>query len=106
MTKVISQTFHRFNLEAFVWLGGLLALALMNPGNESHYSLCLLKNIGFNFCPGCGLGHSISYFLHGELVRSFQTHPLGIVATIILTSRILSLLKDRLWTVTASADKP
>jgi hypothetical protein len=52
--------------------------------------------MGFKYCPGCGLGHSISYFLHGEVTRSLQTHPLGIIATVILVSRIFSLLKGAL----------
>jgi hypothetical protein len=93
MKESVSQAIRKINLEALIWLGGLLALALMNPDGTQHYSLCIFKNLGFNFCPGCGLGHSISYFLHGDLVHSWQAHPLGIVATIILLSRALSLLR-------------
>jgi hypothetical protein len=93
MKKSVSRVIRKINLEAIVWLGGLLALALMNPDGTQHYSLCIFKNLGFKYCPGCGLGHSISYFLHGELNRSLQAHPLGIVATIILVSRSISLLR-------------
>lgn len=93
MKRLISQVTHKINPEAIVWLGGLLALALMNPDSTQHYSFCVFKNLGFNYCPGCGLGHSISYFLHGDLVRSWQVHPLGVVATIILVTRTLSLLR-------------
>jgi hypothetical protein len=93
MKKSIAQLIHKINLEAIVWLGGLLALALMNPDNAQHYSLCIFKNLGLSFCPGCGLGHSISYFLHGDLVHSLQAHPLGVIATIILVSRSISLLR-------------
>jgi hypothetical protein len=93
MKKFLSQVIHKISLEAIAWLGGLSALALMSPDSTQHYSFCVFKNLGFNYCPGCGLGHSISYFLHGDLALSWQAHPLGAVATIILVSRAFSLLR-------------
>jgi TM2 domain-containing membrane protein YozV len=56
-----------------------------------NFSLCPLKNIGIN-CPGCGLGRSISYALHGNFKQSLNTHPVGIPAIVILVHRILSLI--------------
>jgi hypothetical protein len=94
--KLISDVCRRINLEALVWIVGLLFLALTYPDSGSHSSLCVFKNMGFKYCPGCGIGHSISYFLHGDVARSLQTHPLGIFATVVLVSRIFSLLKDAL----------
>jgi hypothetical protein len=94
--KSISDLCRRINLEALIWIAGLLFLALTYPDSSSHSSLCIFKNMGFRFCPGCGLGHSISYFLHGDVARSLETHPLGIFATVVLMSRIFSLLKDAL----------
>jgi hypothetical protein len=96
MMKLISDVCRRINLEALVWIVGLLFLAFTHPDSSSHSSLCIFKNMGFKYCPGCGLGHSISYFLHGDVTRSLQTHPLGIFATVILVSRIFSLLKGAL----------
>jgi hypothetical protein len=96
MMKLISDVCRRINLEALVWIVGLLFLAFSHPDGSSHSSLCIFKNMGFKYCPGCGLGHSISYFLHGEVTRSLQTHPLGIFATVMLVSRIFSLLKGAL----------
>jgi len=93
MKESVSKAIRKINLEAFVWLAGLSLLAMMNPDGTQHYSLCVFKNLGLNFCPGCGLGHSISYFLHGDLLRSWQAHPLGAIATIILLSRAFSLLR-------------
>lgn len=87
-------------LEAVVWLAGLVVMALLPPGEQSHFSLCPLKNLGFGFCPGCGLGHSISYLFHGHLVLSLSAHPLGIFAVIVLSFRILQLTKhyySKLW---------
>jgi hypothetical protein len=68
-----------------------MALALMNPGTDIHYSFCFFKFIGIKFCPGCGLGHSISFLFHGNLAASFSAHPLGIFAVIIILFRIYQL---------------
>lgn len=86
--------FFRKNLEAFIWIGALISLAFLNPENEQHYSLCVFHNLGFKYCPGCGLGHSISYFFRGELQNSFYAHPLGIVAVFILVSRIIKVFRN------------
>jgi hypothetical protein len=75
-------------IEALVWVTGLLILALYNPLQGEHMSMCVFNNIGFKFCPGCGLGRSISYFLHGDIMMSFSTHPAGIPAVAILVFRI------------------
>jgi len=82
----------KINPEAWVWLAGLTVLAFLNPDNCAHYSICPFKNLGFKYCPGCGLGHSITYFFHGNIKESIQTHILGIPAVLILTSRIISLI--------------
>ncbi len=75
------------------WLLAILLLALSNPAGEGHLSLCPLKNMGFNFCPGCGLGHSIAWLFKGQFASSFQHHPLGIPAVAILLHRSFNLLK-------------
>lgn len=76
--------------ELIVWTIGLLALAI-SDFPASCVGFCPFKWLGFAWCPGCGLGRSISYLLHGNLNLSFQTHPLGGAALIILASRILKL---------------
>ncbi|HSG68582.1 MAG TPA: DUF2752 domain-containing protein [Bacteroidales bacterium] len=84
--------FLRRNLEAFFWIGAIVALAFTSPVDACH-SLCPLSNLGFEWCPGCGLGHSISWLFRGDLIRSFNTHPLGIPAVIILTIRTVNILR-------------
>ena len=59
--------------------------------NQEHFSLCLNKIIGIDFCFGCGIGRSISSTLNGEFLKSFQFHFFGIPATIILINRIYNL---------------
>ena len=83
----------RLDPELLMWVSGLLYLALIDPGSEGHLSLCIFRAVGFEYCPGCGLGKSISYLFHGDFSRSFGLHPLGSVAVIILAGRIGSLIR-------------
>src|SRR5687768_12941054 len=82
----------RFPWEALIWISGLILLALMSP-EIGHFTICPLSNLGFDFCPGCGLGRSISLLFRGRVLESFAAHPLGIFAVIILTYRIFHLTK-------------
>lgn len=81
------------NFEALIWMGGLLYLALSNPSASDHFSFCVFRWLGFERCPGCGLGHSMSYLFQGDVYQSFQAHPLGVFAVAILSFRIVSILK-------------
>ena len=81
------------NLEAVIWILGLSYLAIFNPITDHHFTICPIKNLGFSFCPGCGLGESISHLFRFELRESFISHPLGIIALPILIYRIIFLLR-------------
>ncbi|MDZ7896553.1 MAG: DUF2752 domain-containing protein [Arcicella sp.] len=83
----------QINIELIFWIGGLACLALMNP-SEAHFSLCPIKNLGISFCPGCGLGHSISFLFHGQIKESFNHHPLGVFALLVIFWRIFQLVKN------------
>jgi len=63
------------------------------PVDHTGTSLCMFHQLGIESCPGCGLGHSISAVLHGNLVLSFENHPLGIVAVLLLIFRIIVVFK-------------
>jgi hypothetical protein len=86
----------RFPLEALIWISGLILLVVYSPAEGNHFTICPLYNLGFEHCPGCGLGRSISLFFRGDIIESFQAHPLGIIAVIILTYRIIELTKKHL----------
>jgi hypothetical protein len=77
--------------EAFIWIAALLFLAVSDPADH-HYTLCPFSNLGFEFCPGCGIGHSIGYLFRGDFIRSFETHPLGIFAIILISYRTFQIL--------------
>lgn len=83
--------------EVTVWIVALIVFATMSPVDE-HASLCPFKMLGLGFCPGCGLGHSISWLFHGNLVASFNAHPLGWFAVAMLLYRIITLLKNAVST--------
>lgn len=85
-----------FNLEAILWSAGLLYLAFIDPYQSGHLDFCLFKLVGIEFCPGCGLGKSISMIFHGDLIHSIMCHPLGIFAFIFIGARIISLINSTL----------
>ena len=80
-----------FSFELSFWIVSLMYLVMINPA-ESHFSLCLFNRLGFTWCPGCGIGHSISYLLHGEFLKSLETHWLGTFALLVIVYRILQLI--------------
>jgi hypothetical protein len=77
--------------EALIWISALVFLAVSDPAVH-HYTLCPLDNLGFSYCPGCGLGRSIGYFFRFEMESSFYSHPLGIPAVILLVYRSVKIL--------------
>ncbi len=83
----------KIKLEAWLWMLGLFYLMIINPETSTHFTICPLKNLGSNFCPGCGLGVSISKIFHFNLYDSFYAHPLGLPALLIILHRVFILLK-------------
>jgi hypothetical protein len=81
------------SLETIVWLGGLITLAFIKVDSVNHFTVCPIRNLGWDFCPGCGLGMSIHYFLHFDFTNSINAHPLGIFAAVVLIYRISVLTK-------------
>lgn len=92
--STIKITPKRFHIEAFIWISAIITLATVNPYSEGHYTLCLFNNLGLSFCPGCGIGRSISCVLHGNILDSFNFHPLGILAILILLYRIFTIFRQ------------
>jgi len=80
--------------EASTWILGLFYLLLIHIPGESHFTICPLSNLGFEFCHGCGLGNSISYIFRGDFITSFHSHPLGIFALLVIAFRIITIIKN------------
>jgi hypothetical protein len=81
-------------LEAAIWIGALLYLAFLHTPGKTHFTICPINNLGFDFCPGCGLGNSISLIFQAEIYNSFLSHPLGLLALTVLIIRIIQLIKN------------
>ncbi|WP_353181612.1 DUF2752 domain-containing protein [Parapedobacter lycopersici] len=84
--------FSRLPVELCCWIAALVLLYLSNPGMH-HFTLCPLENVGVDWCPGCGLGRSLTLLMHGEFAASVSMHPLGIPAFLVLAHRIYCLAK-------------
>src|SRR5262245_33346827 len=56
-----------------------LAVALMPPENGLGYELCFLKRLTNAPCPGCGVTRSGSNLLRGNVSRSIDFHPFGLI---------------------------
>lgn len=81
----------KWPLELLIWMGAIFIFSTSYPQAYHHFTLCPIENLGFSWCPGCGLGRSISYFLHGDFILSLRQHWFGIPATGILIFRIVQL---------------
>ncbi|MBT3889997.1 MAG: DUF2752 domain-containing protein [Planctomycetaceae bacterium] len=56
----------------------LLVLGFVLPSDGMGVPLCLFKSTFSLPCPGCGLTRSVSSVLHGDFLKSWSYHPLGI----------------------------
>jgi hypothetical protein len=90
MFRIMKKYFEIFPLELLFWISGLLILAFL-PFGAGHLSLCPLKNTGFLFCPGCGLGLSVHHLFHFNIAGSFNANPLGIPAFTVIIFRIVAV---------------
>ncbi|WP_224750993.1 DUF2752 domain-containing protein [Mucilaginibacter pankratovii] len=89
---MIKKLFNKY-FELVFWITAMVCLAFNNPANHSHFSLCPFKAMGFTWCPGCGLGHSISWLFRGDIINSFHAHWLGIPAALGIFYRIYTLAR-------------
>ncbi len=96
LTSRIFLYIRLIGFEGFIWISALFYLAFFVNPFETHFTICPLANAGFEHCPGCGLGNSISLFFHGYFVESWNTHVLGIPAILIIIHRIYSIIKFNL----------
>ncbi|MDZ7660273.1 DUF2752 domain-containing protein [Fodinibius sp.] len=90
MKEIITYLYRNY-FEIAAFSVGLLLLALMDPKTASGPGLCLLENLGFQYCPGDGLGHSISFIIRGEFDNALEANILGPFALIVLSGRVFYL---------------
>ena len=93
MKNFFGRFFKIFNPEALIWISGLIILAFIKADSSTHFTICPFKNLGIDFCPGCGLGKSIHYLMNLRIQESLNAHPLGIFSFAVLVRRIYELVK-------------
>lgn len=87
MYSTLRQFFNRH----FEWVAlatGVILLAFMNPYVEQSATWCLFDWVGVPFCPGEGLGHSISFIFRGEFNKAMDANILGLFALPVIVGRI------------------
>jgi len=90
------KTLRQIPLELLFWILALVMLATATPvGHHEahHFTLCPVANMGFDWCPGCGIGRSITHLFHGNIAASLEQHWFGIPALGILVWRIVVLIR-------------
>jgi len=90
---LIKKLFFKY-FELIFWIAALIALAICDPAQPSHFTLCPFRLLGITWCPGCGIGHAIAFLFHGDIARSFNAHWFGIPALGIITWRIIVLSRN------------
>ncbi len=80
----------KWPFEMFIWIAALIALAFTNLEGP-HFQLCPIARMGWDWCPGCGIGRSIAAILQGRWADSFDYHVLGLPALGIISWRIWDL---------------
>ena len=92
--KRIGNFIRIFPLELVFWIGALIGILFIDPYGAQHFTLCPLENLGFHWCPGCGLGRSMSLLARGEIQASWSMHPLAMLAFGVILHRIWTLIKN------------
>lgn len=82
------------NLEAFIWIAVIIGFAVSPVVDVNHFTLCPLKLVGFEHCPGCGLGRALILLLHGRIADSFNMHPLALFALPLFVYRIITVFRN------------
>lgn len=90
--KVINR-----HLEWVVLLTGLVLMAFLNP-YSTETSWCLIDLLGFSYCPGAGLGHSIAFLFRGEIINSLEANLMGPIAVVVLSLRVINIWKNLIVT--------
>jgi len=104
--KFIDKIFIQLNVKRVQGLIGIILTTcifigaiIIEPFEDNSFTFCLFKNITGQPCPGCGMGRSIIYLLHGDFETAFQLNSLVFVLLPILImtwlGSIYMVIKDK-----------
>ena len=77
----------------------LLMVGIILPSGGLGVPLCMFKRVFSLPCPGCGLTRSVSSVLHGDFLKSWHYHPLGIFFVAVALLFVVNLAMPRRRTV-------
>ncbi|UJP67112.1 DUF2752 domain-containing protein [Mongoliitalea daihaiensis] len=92
--NALSRHFSKLPVELIFWIGALIGILFIDPYGPNHFTLCPLDNLGFDWCPGCGLGRSMSLLTKGDFKASWSMHPLAMFAFVVIVLRIIQLIRN------------
>ena len=73
----------------------LLVLGIILPSGGMGIPLCMFKRMFSLPCPGCGLTRSVASVLHGDFLKSWGYHPLGIFFVAVALLFVVNLILPR-----------
>lgn len=88
---MIFRRLYQYN-ELLIWVAALLWICFGIDPSTNPTSFCAFHWMGFEACPGCGIGRSMHAALHGNWVVSWKYHWFGVPAVLIIFHRIISLI--------------
>lgn len=83
----------RIPYDLFVWIVSLSLVAFIPLDTDLHSTWCPLDRLGFDWCPGCGLGRSMKYLMVGDWEHGWEMHPLGGFALVVIGLRIGEIIR-------------
>lgn len=92
--NAISKHISKLPVELIFWIGALIGILFIDPYGAQHFTLCPLDNLGFHWCPGCGLGRSMSLLTKGDFQASWSMHPMAMFAFAAIIYRIIQLIRN------------
>ena len=65
--------------------GFIYLLYHLQHSENTHFGVCIIKNVTGFPCPSCGTTRAVQLLLQGNVLASLQMNPFGILVAIIMT---------------------
>ena len=67
------------------FLGIIYLLYHLQDSENTHFGICIIKNVTGIPCPSCGTTRAVELLLQGNVLASLQMNPFGILVTLMMT---------------------
>ncbi len=65
--------------------GFIYLIYQIHNSENTHFGVCLIKNVTGFPCPSCGTTRAVQLLLQGNILASLETNPFGILIAFIMT---------------------